>query len=196
MDILCIATELSNPVRSRPRFWKSLIAEIRTVYNGKLTYAANWHGDYDVVELWPHRDYIGVNAYFPQTDRNHVRVGTPYRKYRPAGRYARKTRAFHGSRLQELTRVDHPAVGMAAEKAEPARGNQPGSPPGRSGRAGQRLRSPVSVRWEDALVPGTVHLEMVPGREPRNRGQDRIQSPEQGSGAGAASMVRRTVMKA
>ena len=70
MDILCIATELSNPVRSRPRFWKSLIAEIRTVYNGKLTYAANWHGDYDVVELWPHLDYIGVNAYFPLTDRH------------------------------------------------------------------------------------------------------------------------------
>ena len=70
MDILCIATELSNPVRSRPQFWKSLIAEIRTVYDGKLTYAANWYRDYDVVELWPYLDYIGVNAYFPLTDRN------------------------------------------------------------------------------------------------------------------------------
>ena len=69
MAVLCIATELSNPVRSRPEFWKSLIKEIRTVYSGKLTYAANWYRDYDVVELWPDLDYIGVNAYFPLTDR-------------------------------------------------------------------------------------------------------------------------------
>ncbi len=70
MAILCIATELSNPVRSRPRFWKSLIEEIRTVYSGKLTYAANWYQDYDVVDIWPNLDYIGVNAYFPLTDRH------------------------------------------------------------------------------------------------------------------------------
>ncbi len=70
MAILCIATELSNPVRSRPAFWKSLIEEIRRVYTGRLTYAANWYRDYDVVELWPDLDYIGVNAYFPLTDRN------------------------------------------------------------------------------------------------------------------------------
>ncbi len=69
MAILCIATELSNPVRSRPRFWKSLIKDIRKVYSGKLTYAANWFRDYDVVEFWSHLDYIGVNAYFPLTDR-------------------------------------------------------------------------------------------------------------------------------
>lgn len=70
MAILCIATELSNPVRTRPHFWKALIEEIRTVYSGRLTYAANWYRDYDVVELWPHLDYIGVNAYFPLTDRS------------------------------------------------------------------------------------------------------------------------------
>ena len=70
MAILCIATELSNPVRSRPQFWKSLIRDIRAVYTGRLTYAANWYRDYEVIELWPHLDYIGVNAYFPLTDRN------------------------------------------------------------------------------------------------------------------------------
>ena len=70
MEILCIATELSNPVRTRPQFWKSLIREIRTVYSGKLTYAANWYRDYDVVDIWPDLDYIGVNAYFPLTDRS------------------------------------------------------------------------------------------------------------------------------
>jgi len=68
--IFCIATELSNPVRSRPRFWKALIKEIRIIYSGELTYAANWYQDYDLVDLWPYLDYIGVNAYFPLTDQN------------------------------------------------------------------------------------------------------------------------------
>ncbi len=65
IEILCIATELSTAVRTRPEFWKSLAGEIREVYSGKLTYAANWWRDYDETDLWSVLDYIGVNAYFP-----------------------------------------------------------------------------------------------------------------------------------
>ena len=90
MDILCIATELSNPVRSRPRFWKSLIAEIRTVYNGKLTYAANWHGGLRRRRVVaPPRLHRRQRLFPPdrtawtERHRNHVRVGTPYREHRP-----------------------------------------------------------------------------------------------------------------
>lgn len=83
IDILCIATELSNPVRSRPRFWKALIEEIRTIYSGKLTYAANWYQDYDVVDLWPYLDYIGVNAYFPLTESPGPSVSEIMRGWRP-----------------------------------------------------------------------------------------------------------------
>ena len=69
VNIFCIATELSKPVRSRPFYWKALIAEVRKVYSGKLTYAANWHEDYDLINLWLDLDYIGINAYFPLTDQ-------------------------------------------------------------------------------------------------------------------------------
>ncbi len=64
-EMVIIGTELSNPVRKRPAFWRSLIAEIRTLYDGQLTYAANWHDDYEHVSFWEALDYIGVNAYFP-----------------------------------------------------------------------------------------------------------------------------------
>ncbi len=67
-DMLIVGTELSNPVRERPAFWRSLIAEIRAVYKGKLTYGANWHDDFEHVSFWDALDYIGVNAYFPIND--------------------------------------------------------------------------------------------------------------------------------
>ncbi|MFT4646548.1 MAG: hypothetical protein ACI8ZX_002979, partial [Planctomycetota bacterium] len=41
-DILCIGTELEKFVTNRPKYWQELILEIRKVYKGKLTYAANW----------------------------------------------------------------------------------------------------------------------------------------------------------
>lgn len=64
-DMIIIGTELSNSVRKRPGFWRSLIGDIREVYSGKLTYGANWHDDYEHVSFWDALDYIGVNAYFP-----------------------------------------------------------------------------------------------------------------------------------
>lgn len=69
IEILCIATELTNPVQARPAFWKSLARDIRSVYSGRITYAANWYRDYDMTDIWHEMDYIGINAYFPLTER-------------------------------------------------------------------------------------------------------------------------------
>ena len=42
VDIFCIGTELEQFVINRPEYWTALILEIKKVYKGKLTYAANW----------------------------------------------------------------------------------------------------------------------------------------------------------
>jgi len=63
--LFVIGTELGNSTRERPEFWRALIAEVRTVYSGALTYAANWHDDYELVTFWDALDYVGVQAYFP-----------------------------------------------------------------------------------------------------------------------------------
>ena len=44
--------------------WVELIEKVRTVYSGKLTYAANYD-NYQDVGFWNHLDFIGINAYFP-----------------------------------------------------------------------------------------------------------------------------------
>lgn len=67
VEIFCIGTELETFVDERPEYWQSLIVEIKKVYKGKLTYAANWN-EYDRTPFWKDLDYIGVDAYFPLCD--------------------------------------------------------------------------------------------------------------------------------
>ncbi|CAM1349255.1 glycoside hydrolase family 113 [Tenacibaculum insulae] len=66
--VFCIGTELEKFVINRPEFWQKLIKEIRKIYKGKLTYAANWD-EYNSVSFWTELDYIGIDAYFPLTDK-------------------------------------------------------------------------------------------------------------------------------
>ncbi|WP_435415435.1 glycoside hydrolase family 113 [Polaribacter aestuariivivens] len=67
-DIFCIGTELEQFVINRPDYWQKVIKEIRKVYKGKLTYAANWD-EFKRVPFWSELDFIGVDAYFPLTDK-------------------------------------------------------------------------------------------------------------------------------
>lgn len=62
--LFCIGTELEQFVTSRPDFWKQLIIDIKKIYKGKLTYAANWD-EYKRTPFWSQLDYIGIDAYFP-----------------------------------------------------------------------------------------------------------------------------------
>lgn len=65
--IFCIGTELEQFVVNRPAFWQQLIKDIKKVYKGKLTYAANWD-EYKRTPFWQELDYIGIDAYFPVCD--------------------------------------------------------------------------------------------------------------------------------
>ena len=62
--IFCLGTELEEFVKNRPVFWHNLIKKVRSVYKGKLTYAANWD-EYTRTPFWEEVDYIGIDAYFP-----------------------------------------------------------------------------------------------------------------------------------
>lgn len=64
VEMLCIGTEYRKAVVKRPDFWVKLISEVREVYAGKLTYAANWD-NYENVRFWSQLDFIGIDAYFP-----------------------------------------------------------------------------------------------------------------------------------
>ena len=80
VDILCIGTELERFVMSRPDYWCGLIERIRKIYNGKLTYAANWD-EYKRTPFWDMLDYIGIDAYFPLSEKRMDSVEAENGKY-------------------------------------------------------------------------------------------------------------------
>ncbi|MDA7558434.1 glycoside hydrolase, partial [Flavobacteriaceae bacterium] len=63
-EIFCIGTELEAFVKYDSKYWLGLIKKIKSVYSGKLTYAANWD-EYYKIPFWDQLDYIGIDAYFP-----------------------------------------------------------------------------------------------------------------------------------
>ncbi len=67
-EMFCVGTELTRLTLEKPSFWQDLIVEIREVYSGKLTYAANWYEEYEGIKFWEQLDYVGVQAYFPLSD--------------------------------------------------------------------------------------------------------------------------------
>lgn len=62
-EMLVVGTELVG-VSKYTEEWRKLIEKIRTVYRGKLTYAAEGMNA-QKIEFWDDLDYIGIDAYFP-----------------------------------------------------------------------------------------------------------------------------------
>jgi len=67
-ELFCIGTELEKFIELRPAYWNRLIKKIKKIYKGKLTYAANWDA-FKRTPFWNDLDYIGVNAYFPVSNK-------------------------------------------------------------------------------------------------------------------------------
>ena len=66
MDGLCIGTELLHATEpAHEKDWRKLIRQVRRVYHGPLTYAANWSVEYQQIRFWDALDYVGIQAYFP-----------------------------------------------------------------------------------------------------------------------------------
>jgi len=63
-DVLCIGNELEGMTRNEKE-WRNLIAEVRRVYHGPITYAANWGAEFEHLRFWDALDFIGLNNYYP-----------------------------------------------------------------------------------------------------------------------------------
>lgn len=85
-EMFCVGTELSRITVEKPLFWKELIQEIRQVYKGKITLAANWYKEYEDITFWDDLDYIGIQAYFPLTKQENPsvqQISKGWRSYTP-----------------------------------------------------------------------------------------------------------------
>lgn len=64
VEVLSIGNELAG-LTMREDAWRDLIAQVRRIYRGPVTYAAHWERELEQVAFWDALDYIGVNFYFP-----------------------------------------------------------------------------------------------------------------------------------
>jgi hypothetical protein len=66
VPLFAVGVELEKTVH-REAQWREVIAAVRRVYPGKITYAANWDG-VERVPFWDAVDVLGVQAYFPLSE--------------------------------------------------------------------------------------------------------------------------------
>ena len=65
VGVLCLGTELVQTTLKHPERWREVIRQVRTVFGGRLTYAANWGEEFEGLSFWEDLDVIGLNAYYP-----------------------------------------------------------------------------------------------------------------------------------
>ena len=69
IDILCIGTELTYATLNHEDRWIDMARRLRSIYSGKLVYAPNWGEEFENLNFWDAFDYIGLNSYYPLSDK-------------------------------------------------------------------------------------------------------------------------------
>ncbi|MGH2570379.1 MAG: glycoside hydrolase family 113 [bacterium] len=65
---IVIGTELAGTLPHGDR-WRQLIADVRAVFSGDLSYAASWD-EAHLVPFWPELDFVGIDFYYPVARRS------------------------------------------------------------------------------------------------------------------------------
>lgn len=70
IPILCIGNELSQTTIGHEKKWIQIVEHIRKLYNGKITYGANWNNEFEKLNFWKHFDFIGISQYYPLSEKS------------------------------------------------------------------------------------------------------------------------------
>lgn len=100
LDLFCIGCEF--PMKNKHQhFWLELIREVRDIYSGPLTYAANHNkkSGFKRVAFWDQLDYIGIDAYFSVAGR---RKNTNKRMMRGWNHCIRKIDRWYQKSVQKI----------------------------------------------------------------------------------------------
>jgi hypothetical protein len=74
VDQFCIGTELSSTTQQE-KPWREIIKSARQIFSkGQMVYASHFDGEYQNIHFWDALDYIGINAFFPLTDKTNPSV--------------------------------------------------------------------------------------------------------------------------
>ena len=63
-DVFCVGGEFVR-LSADAAGWRKIIARVRMLYPGPLTYAASFGGEFERIQFWDALDYIGLQDYYP-----------------------------------------------------------------------------------------------------------------------------------
>jgi hypothetical protein len=72
VSLLCVGSEF-NSLDTTPNAWRVIIANVRSRFDGKLTYSANWD-HIDEIGFWNDLDIVGMTGYFELTKKDRPTV--------------------------------------------------------------------------------------------------------------------------
>ena len=188
-DVFVIGTELTS-MSLYPDDWRDLIGRVRSVYDGKVTFAANWVDGAENIEFWNDLDFIGIDAYMPlqTTDPANPTMDELLTAWGPyVARMAQLNARWH--RRIIFTELGYQSrVGTAAR----IEGDQPVSQPAQAQayEAAFTALSPQSwfdgIWWWDWSAEGLVEPD---GWSAEDKEAQQVLYDWQGSGAGNASVT-------
>lgn len=114
VDLFAIGTELKSFALSRPQFWNDLIQDVRGIYKGPITYAANWD-EYQDITFWGALDFIGVDTYFPINKMETPKIKKTIRNWKSIQRDL-KTKSIEENRQILLTEFGYRNVSYAGKE--------------------------------------------------------------------------------
>lgn len=81
LPIFAVATELKGTT-AHAKEWRALLARVRAVYDGSLTYCANWGDEVTTLAFWDAFDAIGVSAYWPLVESDDATIESAAARFR------------------------------------------------------------------------------------------------------------------
>ncbi|MEM7245476.1 MAG: hypothetical protein AAF533_09030 [Acidobacteriota bacterium] len=169
-DLFVVGTEL-RLAEHMEDYWKGLIRDVRTVYDGPLTYAANWD-DFHEVPFWSHLDYVGVQAYFPLSNAGNPSVDE-----------LRSAWARHAATMKRVGRaVGKPVllteVGYSNTATAASRPWEPEGPPEPDGLQARCLRVALETVRDDPGIAGAFIWKWFPTLRSIGPGDFTVQTDE------------------
>lgn len=172
VPLFAMGVEFEQLVKYTP-YWVDLIKDIRKVYSGKLTYAANWDG-VQKVQFWDKLDYIGIQAYYPlsiDTSSQIPPVDTMRKAWKPLiNQLQSLSRTYNRSVI--FAEIGYPEAAHAAKEPWKNRGYL--DAPARELRR-KLVETALMEVAQAPFIAGLFWWKWIPGRK---RGDFAMQPPE------------------
>ncbi|MGB1241554.1 MAG: glycoside hydrolase family 113 [Chitinophagales bacterium] len=68
-EAFCVGVEFVKATLKHPEKWRKIILQVKKLYGGSVTYAANWGEEFEKNTLWNVVDFIGINCYYPLSQK-------------------------------------------------------------------------------------------------------------------------------